>query len=152
MFINPMGLFDKAILVDSLPFALFLLSKGEGDFVVAPYVIGKKTIVENELNNISIVGPPILPSFYRLAVKKGNQNLLAELNEAIDKFKSTSAYINLERKWFQYRREDELSTALVLKYAFWIGIPIALIFLLMFSWSWTLRRLVIKKTSDLNQS
>lgn len=63
-----------AVFVDSLPIAIDLLNSGKHDFVLAPYRIGMDIIKENNFDNVKFVGPPILPSLYRLAVKRETPN------------------------------------------------------------------------------
>ncbi len=151
-FIKPMGLYKKAVYVDSLPIALILLNSGKHDFVVAPYNLGMDTIAKQSLDNIHVVGPPILPSSYRLAVKKGNTALLTRLNEAIDQIKHTPKYKELNLKWFKYHRNEHSSTAVILKYAVYAGVVTALAMFVFMVWSWTLKKQVNRKTLDLSRS
>jgi signal transduction histidine kinase len=151
-FIKPMNLQGNSVLVQSLPIAIKLLNSGKHDFVVAPYNLGRLTIEEYRCENVKVTGPPVLPSLYRLAVKKGNTGLLAELNEAIDVFKSGPQYGKINRKWFIYQRGEELSIVLFMKYAAYAIIPVLSALLVLFFWSWTLKRQVIKKTRELKKS
>ncbi len=151
-FIKPLNLKSNSVLAESLPIAIKLLDSGKHDFVVAPYNLGMLTIEENNFENVKITGPPVLPSLYRLAVKKGNTGLLAELNEGIDIFKAGSQYEQINRKWFVYQRDEELSPVLFMKYAAYAIIPVLSVLLVLFFWSWTLKRQVIKKTRELERS
>ena len=150
-FIKPMGLYDLAVFVDSLPIAIDLLNSGKHDFVLAPYRIGMDIIKENNFDNVKFVGSPILPSLYRLAVKKGNAELLAQLNEAIDLVKISPEYDELNRIWFKYQRDEELSTALFIKYAACAGVPVITIIFLLVLWSWSLKRKVDARTRALKE-
>jgi signal transduction histidine kinase/ActR/RegA family two-component response regulator len=151
-FIKPMNLKGNSVLAESLPIAIKLLDSGKHDFVVAPYNLGRLTIAENRCKNVKVTGPPVLPSLYRLAVQKDNTALLAELNEAIDFFKSGPQYEKINRKWFIYQRGENFSVVLLMKYLAFSIIPVVSVLLLLFIWSWTLKRQVIKKTRELKSS
>jgi PAS domain S-box-containing protein len=151
-FIKPMNLKGNSVLAESLPIAIKLLDSGKHDFVVAPYNLGMLTIADNNFTNVKVTGPPVLPSLYRLAVNKGNTGLLAELNEAIDEFKSGPQYEKIKRKWFIYRRGEDFSAVLFMKYIAFAIIPVGFVLLVLFFWSRTLKRQVIKKTRELKNS
>ncbi len=151
-FIKPMNLKGNSVHVKSLPIAIKLLNSGKHDFVVAPYNLGKLTIAENRCKNVKVAGPPVLPSLYRLAVQKDNTALLAELNEAIDIFKSSPQYEKINRKWFIYQRGENFSAVILVKYFAFAIIPVAFVLLVLFFWSYTLKRQVIRKTRELESS
>lgn len=87
-FINPMGLMERTMFVDTLPDAIRSVEEGESDFVLAPHSLGMDVIDNSDYRNIRIVGSPVLPSLYCIAVRKGNSELLEVLNKGIDALKS----------------------------------------------------------------
>jgi signal transduction histidine kinase len=150
-FIKPMGLQENLSLVNSLPNAIEILSKGKYDVVLSPYSIGMETITELNIKNITVVGPPILPSLYRFAVKKGNSELLSILNDGIDNIKATGELEELRNKWHFHNRK-EVSVIKVLRYTGIIATPILLALLLLIIWSRSLRRKVNIETKSLQET
>ncbi|PKP36171.1 MAG: hypothetical protein CVT98_08780, partial [Bacteroidetes bacterium HGW-Bacteroidetes-15] len=150
-FIKPMGLQANLSLVNSLPKAIEILSKGQYDVVLSPYSIGMETITELNINNVTVVGPPILPSLYRFAVKKGNSELLSILNDGIDNIKASGELEELRNKWHFHNRM-EVSVIKVLRYTAIIVTPILIILLLLIIWSRSLRRKVNIKTKSLQET
>lgn len=149
-FLKPQGLFNEAVYADSLPDALQMLIEGHHDFVVAPHTLGMH-VLENTAGgeeNIKVIGPPILPSLYRFAVKKGNSDLLRVLNEGIDYLKTNGELAAINSKWKSDRKElwayDKM-----LRYLLFILVPLGLIALLLILWSWSLKREVRRKTKNL---
>jgi signal transduction histidine kinase len=147
-FIKPMGLQENLSFVNSLPKAIEILSSGQYDVVISPYSIGMETIIELNIKNVIVVGPPILPSLYRFAVKKGNSELLSLLNDGIDNIKATGKLEQLRNKWHFHTRK-EVSVFKVLRYTAIIVTPILLTLLLLIIWSRSLKRTVKIKTKSL---
>lgn len=147
-FINPMGLTERTMFVDTLPDAIRSVEEGENDFVLAPYSLGMDVIDNSDYRNIRIVGSPVLPSLYCIAVRKGNSELLEVLNKGIDALKSEGTIQRINEKWF-IQRQKEISLAGVFKILGAVLVPIVVILATLFIWSWSLRRQVCRKTSQL---
>ena len=147
-FINPMGLMERTMFVDTLPDAIRSVEEGENDFVLAPYSLGMDVIDNSDYRNIRIVGSPVLPSLYCIAVRKGNSELLEVLNKGIDALKSEGTIQRINEKWF-IQRQKEISLAGVFKILGAVLVPIVVILATLFLWSWSLRRQVCRKTSQL---
>ena len=150
-FIKPMGLYDNTTLINSLPLAIEILSQGKADVVLAPYSIGMETIRESNISNVKVSGPPLLPSLYRFAVKKGNHELLATLNEGIYHIKTSDQYKDLRDKW-QFHSREETSLKQVLRYIGLISLPVLFIVILLVIWSWSLKKVVRIRTRKLLES
>jgi signal transduction histidine kinase len=147
-FIRPMGLMDNAVYVNSMPVAINLLSSGRHDAVIAPYAIGMAAIRSENIENLKVVGPPILPSPFRFAVKKGDARLLSLLNDGLDKMKASGQLRVLQEKWQLEQRKD-LSFAALLRSFGMVILPLFLVAALLFIWSWSLSVKVRKKTAML---
>jgi PAS domain S-box-containing protein len=150
-FLKPMGLYDNTKLVNSLPLAIEILSQGKADAVLAPYSIGMETIRESNISNIKVTGPPILPSLYRFAVRKGSNELLAALNEGIYHVKTSAHYKDLRDKW-QFHTREETSLKQVLRYIGLISLPVLVILIILIFWSWSLKKVVRMRTRKLLES
>ena len=149
-FLKPMGFYENTKLINSLPLAITLLSQGEHDAVLAPYSIGIETLISEGIKNVKVVGPPIIPSLYRFAVKKGNSELLSVLNDGIDYVKASGLSDELREKWNFHKRSDDSITN-VLRYIAYISIPFILGILILLLWSWSLKRTVKIKTQMLEE-
>ncbi|MGM0531813.1 MAG: transporter substrate-binding domain-containing protein [Bacteroidota bacterium] len=149
-FIKPMAFKENTVFVNSLPKAIHLLSSGKCEAVLAPYSIGMETIEESGIKNIEVVGPPILPSLYRFAVKEGNTDLLSTLNDGIDNIKSTDKIEDFREKWHFHKRK-EISVIKVLRYTAIGLIPVLFIILFLSLWSRSLKKNVKKKTRILQE-
>ena len=145
---KPIGLVNTLVYVTSLPEGFRFLNSGRNDFIIAPYSIGMEAIEKLPVNRLKVIGPPILPSVYRFAVKKGNSQLLTVLNEGLDNLKVHQQIEPLQKKWMKHIRKD-LTSEVVIRYAIWITIPLTCLILALFLWSWTLKKEVKKKSKHL---
>jgi len=149
-FIKPMGFEKNTFFVNSLPKAIHLLSTGKCQAVLAPYSIGLESIESAGIENIEVVGPPILPSLYRFAVQEGNIDLLSNLNDGIDKLKSTGKIEDLRQKW-EFHTRNEISFFKVIRYSAIGLIPIILVILGLSLWTRSLNKKVREKTQMLSE-
>lgn len=81
--------------------ALQLLVEGKvsavvGNRLTCQYILQKK----NQLNTVKAVGIHIDPKPYGIAVKKGNSELLAILNQGLRGIKNNGTYDKIYAKWF----------------------------------------------------
>ncbi len=150
-FIEPMGLEESTQFVDTLPDAFQLVENGEGDFVLAPYSIGMEIIDRHNFRTIRVVGPSILPSLYCIAVRKGDSDLLAAFNSAIDISKMEGVIQRINHKWFSHYREEDSLRELVRMLRFML-VPGTVFVLFLLLWLWSLRRQVRKRTAQLQAS
>jgi signal transduction histidine kinase len=149
-FIKPMALLTNTTLVESLPEAIQLLSEGEGNAVLAPYLIGMEAIEDLQVGNVQVVGPSIMPILYRFAVKKGNSRLLSLLNDGIDQVKVAGKREQLVEKW-DLNRPNEVSLEKVIRYVEIGLIPILLTIAFLILWTKSLRKSVARKTQVLQE-
>lgn len=81
--------------------ALDALQKGKIDAVVGNYFTGYYWINKYGISGkIKVVGKPILTTNYCFAVKKGNKEVLAELNSGIKAIKLSGDLKKLQDEWF----------------------------------------------------
>ncbi len=149
-FLVPMGLYHDYVVAKSLPEAIAGIEWGRADYVVAPHSLGMNEIKKNKFKNIEVKGPPIIPSIYCMAVKKGNTRLLGILNKGISELRSNGELAQIQSKWKIYKR-DELKYRRIAK-NIGIIILIALILLtIVMIWVWLLRKQIKKKTKNINR-
>ncbi|MDD2562851.1 MAG: transporter substrate-binding domain-containing protein [Salinivirgaceae bacterium] len=147
-YLIPMGLFKNHLVAASLPEALAGIESGLADYVIAPNILGINEIETNSYKNIEVKGPPIIPSIYCLAVKKGNTLLLNILNQGIEVLRKSGKLYEIQKKWkinegydAKYNRRTKI---------IWFGFIIAILLLtLVFVWVWLLRMRIKQKTATI---
>ncbi len=98
-FLTPHDLHHDVTYTSSFTKALRLVDEGEIDYTVAPLSLGKSILREEGLENVTDVGRPLFPIRYRMAVRKGNSELLFALNEAIYELRRNGTIHSLYQKW-----------------------------------------------------
>ncbi len=79
---------------------LTALSSGEGDCAIAAVMQGQIIIKKKGIRNLDYIAEPLVQRNYCIAVKKGDAELLAKLNEGLNVLKSTGEYDRIYEKWF----------------------------------------------------
>jgi ABC-type amino acid transport substrate-binding protein len=93
---------SKVILTDSYKQAMQLLAKGKHDAVIVQKLIGLQLLHDLRINNLESVGPPILAfkQQFSFAVREGDKELLALLNEGLAIVIANGTLARLQQKWF----------------------------------------------------
>ncbi len=73
------------------------LFRGEIEVILIDYPAGIKMVAQDE--ELKIVGEPFTQEFYSVAVQKGQEVLLARINQTIRRLKQTGKLRALEEKW-----------------------------------------------------
>ncbi len=94
-----MNLEADLTLVETERAALRLLARGEHDAALVSEIVGRRTLMEENLDGLTTSGPALLPVEYALAVASGNQALLAELNAGLEALKASGRFNALHRDW-----------------------------------------------------
>lgn len=149
-YLIPTGLYQNFRVAGSLPEALSIIELGLADYVVAPNLLGVRTIDANNYKNIAIKGPSILPVIYCFAVQKGNNQLLNSLNKGIEELRKSGELTKIQAKWKLYQKPD--SNYKHLFRVIGIVFAVSLVFLvLVIIWIRMLRAQLQKQTEDLHQ-
>lgn len=156
MFIKPLGLLSDITFATSYPEAFEFLLTHQYDYVLAPFSVAADSLKQMEQErglDLGIVstGQPLLPSLYRLAVKKGDPLLLTQLNDSLDALKSEGKIQKLRDKWI-INRPTNWPLKKVVKSFLMVLIPVTLIVLFALLWGWSLRREVKKKSESLREA
>lgn len=133
--------------------ALDALFAGEVEAFVGNRLTGIYYIQKKGLEGkVKLVGEPMLVTQYSAAVKKGDKELLALLNEGIDAIKKNGAYDKIYKKWFgeeilesgrKWRQLLYISLLVLLVASIIIGIIIY--------WNRSLRREVENRTKEIKE-
>ncbi|MED4751717.1 transporter substrate-binding domain-containing protein [Brevibacillus choshinensis] len=137
---------------DSQEEAVQLLLDGKVDAFVGNRITGQYFLQKNnQQSQIKIVGDPINPTNYGVAVLPKNAQLLTEINKAILKIKQNGTYDKIERKWFgEYIMPSTLNLdrlRLFLEWGSGIGLLIVLGFLW---WNRMLKKEVQRRTFQIH--
>lgn len=141
----------KIVGTDSQLQALQLLATGSVDAYVGNRETGLYSIQKyGNQDCVKIIGAPINPQSYSIALQKGSDDKMALLNRGLANIKKDGTYDKIYKKWFG---EQIYSTKEALKaylYTFLVILAcLALIFGLMMRWNQTLKREVKKQTRAL---
>ncbi|MCP4701787.1 MAG: transporter substrate-binding domain-containing protein [Gammaproteobacteria bacterium] len=133
---------DHLHLVDTVLDALRLLASGEGDFALVPRLVGLLTARELDLSNIEAgeLRIPVYDRGYGFAVREGNAELLAHLNQGLSIVKNTGKYSEIYDKWFGIVEPRGISLEKIYKYASIAGSVFLAIFVMALLWAWSLKR------------
>ena len=154
---------DKLILTDSFEEALRLLSKGNHDAIIIQQLVGleliKKLGISNVVNvsalketDLKPVDKPLSGFEHKIciAVKEGDKELLALLNEGLAIAIANGTYDELYNKWFSpILPQPPVPLILILKHLLFILVPT--LFLLGIVGLWYLKREVEQRTQSLKK-
>ena len=86
-------------LIRNYPEGLDRLADGTIDAVAADIWVASHTVEQRELRNIVTAGPPFASVPAGIAVKKGNAELLAEINQAVRVLRSNGTLSQIQAQW-----------------------------------------------------
>lgn len=101
-FMRRMNVTDKIVTTRTFKDALINLSNGMYDAVVIQYITAASIIEKNKLTNLRTAGRPLsdFKQSFCFAVKEGNKDLLAILNEGLSIKIADGTFQKLYTKWF----------------------------------------------------
>ena len=142
----------KLVTVISEPEALRRLASGQNDYAVVTSMLGRYTIHQNDLRNLTTTGPPLWPRNYCLVTAKNHPQLLADLNEGLAILKKTGRFDEIYDKWFAafQPRKPWLNRFLALLP--WITAVLATLIVAVTARIWILRHAVRQRTRELRDS
>lgn len=145
--IRDAGVARRIITVATIPEAMRLLAKGEHDAVLVPKLLGNLVLRDLGLSNAIASGPPLTE--YRrefcFAVRKGNADLRAKLDEGLAIVKATGRYHDIYDAWFGALEPPRLH----LEQFLWLGFGVGGVSVLSVAWLVMLRRQVARRTRQL---
>jgi PAS domain S-box-containing protein len=142
---------DFIITTTTFDEAFMKLASGEGDAIIAQRIIGLKIIDRLKLKSVGPLEIHLRDSRqeFCFAVKKGNEPLLADLNEGLAIVMANGTFNEIHQKWFGPVFKEELSKKEMLKMALWVFLPLAAVLVLL--WIVFLRKEVRKRTRHLKE-
>ncbi|RNB87181.1 histidine kinase [Brevibacillus fluminis] len=128
--------------------AVQLLLAGKVDAFVGNRITGQYFIQKtNQQDQIKIVGEPINPTDYGVAVMPRNHALLKDINKAILRLKQNGTYDKIERKWFgEYIMPNAPNLYAIMKVLQIVLIVVGTIVVIVLWWNRVLKREVKRRT------
>lgn len=149
-FLKQKGIAGEIVETEDTPTALRLLSSGKHDCALLVRIQGLHFIKKFKIKNVRAVGEPFKPMKFCFAVREGDSELLARLNEGLFVVHETRKYDEIYNKWFGILEREAVSFRQMMRYAAFVLIPVIGLFLALAFWSWSLRRQVKNRTEQLN--
>jgi two-component system sensor histidine kinase EvgS len=131
--------------------ALLLLSQGRHDCAVLPRLHGLDRARSLNIDNLKTIGPPLLTQKMSIAVKAGDADLLAKINEGLYRLQSSGEYDRIYRKWFSVYEQKRLRDRL-LRIGKLVLLPLILLAGLAGFWIRSLRHVVTRRTQALKEN
>jgi len=144
------GFTPQLVLVDTQEEALRQVLEGLQDCALVTRLPALVLIEKNDWSGLQLGHESLLERNYTFAVKKGHQALLAKLSEGLQLLQANGEYRRIHDKWLGlYQQPHSLWVAL--RYSAIILIPLLLALIVIFFWSWTLRRQVGYQTRRIRE-
>lgn len=100
-FLLDSGLDVELVLVDSDSEGLRLLAQNHHDAALLTEHRSRHTMRQTEVDNLTVSGPPVLPVEYAFAVREGNEEMLAVLNNGLDEVMASGEFDRIYEHWLQ---------------------------------------------------
>lgn len=142
---------DRIIPAASPQEALELLSEGRHDCAIIERLSALELINYFKIGNVAMAGPPLMCAPYAFAVQKGDDQLLAKLNEGIHLMHQSGEYEDLYRKWFSVAKAQTRLRTMLRAGAIVVAIVVGLAVATLLS-NMALKRLVHRRTAALMKS
>jgi len=146
------GLKKQTVAVNDQEEALRELSEGKHDCAIVSLVTALYLIDKNNWSNLIPGKEPLLAPEYCYASPKGEKALLARFSEGLKVLENSGEYRRIHDKWLGVYQKKPASLLEALEYSAIVIIPLLIVILLAFTWSWALRRKVAEKTRALHES
>lgn len=130
---------------------LQLLASGKYDYAVVAMLPAAYLTKELGLSNIEPVAKSVASVKYGYAVKKGNSELLARINEGLAILKKAGRYQAIHQKWLGVLEPPGITGSKMAKYAALILVPLLAILGGTIMWSQTLKKRVAQRTRELER-
>lgn len=126
------------------------LAGGEGDCAIVSFIQGEILRSKLGLKNIHATGDSLLQQSYCIAVKEGDSDLLAKLNEGLSILKSSGEYERIYEKWFGLYEEKSILSRRPVIFIIVLSVVLLIIIAGVNIWNISLHRKVKEKTDALN--
>lgn len=139
------------VFVNTTEEALSLLENGDVFAYFGKYYIARYLIDKNDIQGIKMIGDSVDMGACTIGVLKGNTELLQVINGSIETIYENGQYDSIYEKWFGTGLDNNPFDERTLQWLLILGIIIAGAFLILFGWSYSLKRQVSIKTKALQE-
>lgn len=149
------GIGAEIIPMDSWTELLPALREGQGDCAVLSMMQGVRELENKNISSVRVISNPLFQRRYCIAVKSGEADLLATLNEGLNMLKSTGEYDEIFERWFGVYSAPGLTPQNLLT-SRWVQLFIiifllcAVLLFIFLLWTYSLRKQVTKQTLELS--
>ena len=148
-FIVKNGLADRLVVTENQEVSLREVAGGKYDCALVSRVLALYLIKKNGWKNLILGQKPLLTTEYCYAVPDNQKALLAQFSEGLKILNENGEYRRIYEKWLGSYEHPSLGVATILRYVAIIAIPLVLLLLVFFLWSWSLRKQVASRTAQL---
>ncbi|MDP3428838.1 MAG: transporter substrate-binding domain-containing protein, partial [Desulfomicrobium sp.] len=146
------GLESQVSTVESQEDMLRELAEGKHDCALGPRINALHIIKARGWTNLQLGQNSFLSLDYCYAVPNGHAALLAQFSEGLRVLKDSGEYRGLYEKWMGVYEQQPPSFVAILRNLAMVLVPLVLLLLGFFLWSWMLRLQVKKRTRELQES
>ena len=146
------GFGDQLTLVETQEDVLRELAEGKHDCALAVRISSLYLIEKQGWTHLRLGRRPFVSMQYCYAVLNDQKALLAEFNEGLNVLEANGEYRRIYEKWLGVYEKEPPSLLTALRYSAMILVPLLLILIATFLWSWSLRRQVAARTRELRES
>lgn len=104
--------------------ALIMVDKGFADVFIGEIHTSSYFISKMNLRNVRITNFKVISDSAAIAVKKGNKNILHNINFSLNKIKESGEYTRIYSKWFSERNTTEENWYQYFIYTLYVGVGI----------------------------
>ncbi|RJP42383.1 MAG: PAS domain S-box protein [Desulfobacteraceae bacterium] len=137
---------------DSQELALKELAEGRHDCALAARLTAMHWKNKYGWDNLVVGSQALFSTEYCYAVHKNQRALLAQLAEGLKIIEDTGEYRHIYEEWMGVYEDAPLDSIRIIRYVAMVAVPLLLIIIGAFAWSWSLRRQVARQTEKLRQS
>ncbi len=144
-----LGFERELFLTDTPAGVMRLLASGQHDYAVVAMLPGMYLTRELKLNNLVPVARSVSTQRYCYAVRKGNEEILARINEGLAILRQTGEYQAIYDKWLGVLEPPRFPWERVVHYGLLALVLLAIGLAGTVIWSRTLQRKVAQRTAEL---
>ena len=146
------GLENQVSTVETQGDVIRELSEGKYDCALAVRITSLYFIEKQGIKNLEFGHRPFWVEEYCYAVPQGHKALLAQLSEGLKVLEESGEYRRIYEKWLGMYEEKPTDLISILKYVTIVIVPLLILLLAVLLWSWSLRKQVALRTTELRES
>jgi len=146
------GLGDQLFIAETQEDVLGQLAEGKSDCAFAVRISALYLMEKRGWKNLVLGQQAFFSLEYCYAAPNGHKAILAQFSEGLKILEKNGEYRRIYEKWLGTYQAAPPSLLKALRYSAMVLIPLIVILLAIFLWSWSLRRQVADKTRKLQES